>query len=219
MILDEITAATKKRVEICKQRISLEEMKRNACSLPVEDKFPFEIPLRGEKAAFICEIKKASPSKGIIAEDFPYLNIAKEYEEAGADSISVLTEPDYFMGSNKYLEEIHRKVNTPLLRKDFTVDEYMIYEAKVIGASAVLLICSLLSEAVLGEWIELCESLGLSALVEAHDEEEISGGYKELSEASGKNTEKYTVCSGERHPHERRYQGAGTGRCERRSDR
>ena len=140
MILDEITAATKKRVEICKQRISLEEMKRNACSLPVEDKFPFEIPLRGEKAAFICEIKKASPSKGIIAEDFPYLNIAKEYEEAGADSISVLTEPDYFMGSNKYLEEIHRKVNTPLLRKDFTIDEYMIYEAKVIGASAELLI-------------------------------------------------------------------------------
>ncbi|MCI8963050.1 MAG: indole-3-glycerol phosphate synthase TrpC [Eubacterium sp.] len=173
MILDEITAATKKRVEICKQRISLEEMKRNACSLPVEDKFPFEIPLRGEKAAFICEIKKASPSKGIIAEDFPYLNIAREYEEAGADSISVLTEPDFFMGSTKYLEEIHRKVNTPLLRKDFTIDEYMIYEAKVIGASAVLLICSLLSEAVLGEWIELCESLGLSALVEAHDEEEI----------------------------------------------
>lgn len=173
MILDEIAAVTKKRVEVCKQRISLEEMKRNACSLPVEDKFPFEIPLRGEKAAFICEIKKASPSKGIIAEDFPYVDIAREYEEAGADSISVLTEPDYFMGSTKYLEEIHRKVDMPLLRKDFTVDEYMIYEAKVIGASAVLLICSLLSEAVLREWIGLCESLGLSALVEAHDEEEI----------------------------------------------
>ena len=149
MILDEIAAATKKRVEICKQRISLEEMKQKACSLPVGDGFPFEIPLRGGKAAFICEIKKASPSKGVIAEEFPYVDIAKEYKEAGADSISVLTEPDYFMGSTKYLEEIHKNVDTPLLRKDFTIDEYMIYEAKVTGASAVLLICSLLPEAVL----------------------------------------------------------------------
>lgn len=173
MILDEIAAATKKRVEICKQRISLEEMKEKACSLPVGDGFPFEIPLRGGKAAFICEIKKASPSKGVIAEEFPYVDIAKQYKEAGADSISVLTEPDYFMGSTKYLEEIHKNVDTPLLRKDFTIDEYMIYEAKVTGASAVLLICSLLPEAVLRKWIGLCETLGLSALVEAHDEEEI----------------------------------------------
>ncbi|MCI8364337.1 MAG: indole-3-glycerol phosphate synthase TrpC [Eubacterium sp.] len=173
MIIDEIAAATKKRVEACKQKISLEEMRRRACSQPVEDKFPFEIPLRSGKAAFICEIKKASPSKGIIAEDFPYVDIAREYKKAGADSISVLTEPEYFMGSTKYLEEIHRNVDMPLLRKDFIIDEYMIYEAKVNGASAVLLICSLLSETVLREWISLCESLGLSALVEAHDEEEI----------------------------------------------
>ena len=173
MILDEIAAAAKKRVEACKQKISLEEMKQKACSLPVGDEFPFENPLRSGRAAFICEIKKASPSKGIIAEDFPYVDIAREYKEAGADNISVLTEPDYFMGSIRYLEEIHRNVDIPLLRKDFTIDEYMIYEAKVTGASAVLLICSLLSEAVLRKWISLCESLGLSALVEAHDEEEI----------------------------------------------
>ncbi len=173
MILDEIAAATKKRVEACKQKISLEEMKRKARSLPVRAEFPFENPLQSGRAAFICEIKKASPSKGIIAEEFPYVDIAREYKEAGADNISVLTEPDYFMGSTKYLEEIYRNVDLPLLRKDFIIDEYMIYEAKVIGASAVLLICSLLPETVLREGISLCESLGLSALVEVHDEEEI----------------------------------------------
>lgn len=173
MILNEIAAATRKRVEACKQKISQEEMKQKARSLPVDGTFPFEIPLRSGRAAFICEIKKASPSKGIIAEEFPYLDIAREYKAAGADCISVLTEPDYFMGSSRYLEEIHGNVDIPLLRKDFTIDEYMIYEAKVIGASAVLLICSLLPETVLREWIGLCENLGLSALVEAHDEEEI----------------------------------------------
>ena len=136
MILNEIAAATKKRVEACKQKISQEEMKQKARSLPVDGTFPFEIPLRSGRAAFICEIKKASPSKGIIAEEFPYLDIAREYKAAGADCISVLTEPDYFMGSSRYLEEIHGNVDIPLLRKDFTIDEYMIYEAKVIGASA-----------------------------------------------------------------------------------
>ena len=174
MILDEIAAATRKRVERCKHSISLEEMKNKAYSMEVQRTFPFEERLHKECIRFICEIKKASPSKGVIDEAFPYVHIAREYEEAGADCMSVLTEPDYFMGSAGYLEEIHEAVGTPLLRKDFTVDVYMIYEAKVIGASAVLLICSLLDEDTLHRWIGLCDRLGLSALVEAHDEAEIA---------------------------------------------
>lgn len=173
MILDEIAAKTRERVAHCKESVSLEEMKNKALSLPAETGFPFEKQLQKDGVSFICEIKKASPSKGVIAEHFPYLDIAAEYEKIGADCISVLTEPDYFMGSTEYLKQIHEAVNIPLLRKDFTVDEYMIYEAKVIGASAVLLICSLLEEETLREWIALSHSLGLSALVEAHDKEEI----------------------------------------------
>lgn len=174
MILDEIAAKTRERVAECKKKVSLEEMKKKALSLPAETGFPFEKQLQKKGVSFICEIKKASPSKGVIAKHFPYLDIAAEYEKIGADCISVLTEPDYFMGSTKYLQDIQETVNIPLLRKDFTVDEYMIYEAKVIGASAVLLICSLLDEDTLREWIALSHSLGLSALVEAHDEEEIN---------------------------------------------
>lgn len=173
MILEEIAAATRRRVETCRQNISLEEMKEKALSIKTDCTFPFEESLRREKVSFICEIKKASPSKGVIAKDFPYVDIAREYEAAGADCISVLTEPDYFMGSTEYLRRIRGEVKIPLLRKDFTVDEYMIYEAKVIGADAVLLICSLLEEETIREWIGLCDRLGLSALVEAHDSEEI----------------------------------------------
>ena len=123
--------------------------------------------------SFICECKKASPSKGLIAPVFPYLQIARDYEAAGADCISVLTEPKWFLGSDRYLEEIAETVAIPCLRKDFTVDEYMIYEAKLLGASAVLLICSILSEMQIKEYIGICDALGLSALVEAHDEEEV----------------------------------------------
>lgn len=173
MILDEIAAAAKRRVEICRRDISLEQMKQKAYTIKKSGKFPFEDRLRTPEVSFICEIKKASPSKGVIAEHFPYIDIAKQYEEAGADCISVLTEPDYFMGSTEYLREIREVVRTPLLRKDFTVDDYMIYEAKVIGADAVLLICSLLKEETLCHWLELCRELELSALVEAHDKEEI----------------------------------------------
>lgn len=129
--------------------------------------------MRREGLAFICECKKASPSKGLIAEHFPYLEIARDYEHAGADAISVLTEPKYFLGRDSYLQEIAESVNVPCLRKDFTVDEYMIYEAKILGASAVLLIVSLLSPETLKDYIALCDSLGLSALVEAHDEDEV----------------------------------------------
>ena len=135
--------------------------------------FPFEKALRSDDISFICEIKKASPSKGVIAEDFPYIEIARDYETAGAAAISVLTEPFWFLGSDRYLREIADAVNIPLLRKDFTVDEYMIYEAKLLGASAVLLICSLLDRETLARYIEIAHGIGLSALVETHDETEI----------------------------------------------
>ena len=135
--------------------------------------FSFEEALKGEGVSFICEVKRASPSKGLMAEDFPYCEIAKTYEEAGAAAVSVLTEPFYFQGADEYLSRIHETVSLPLLRKDFTVDEYMIYEAKANGASIVLLICSLLKEDVLRRYMEICDSLGMSALTEAHDENEI----------------------------------------------
>lgn len=146
-------------------------MRARAFALPNGD-FSFECALRTPDLSFICECKKASPSKGLIAPDFPYLAIAREYEAAGADCISVLTEPKWFLGSDEYLKEIASQVNIPCLRKDFTVDEYMIYEAKVLGASAVLLICSILTEEQIRQYIGLCDELGLSALVEAHDEAE-----------------------------------------------
>lgn len=135
--------------------------------------FEFENALKKDGISFICECKKASPSKGIIAEDFPYLQIAKEYQTAGADCISVLTEPTKFLGSDDYLREISLEVVVPCIRKDFTVDEYMIYEAKLLGAKAVLLICAILSEDKIAQYIKICDSLGMSALVEAHDEAEI----------------------------------------------
>ena len=171
-ILDELADYARVRTEEAKMKISSEEMRRRAESLPKGD-FPFEQALKKEGISFICECKKASPSKGLIAPDFPYLEIAKAYETAGADAISVLTEPKWFLGSDQYLREIAAEVSIPCLRKDFTVDPYMIYEAKVLGASAVLLICSILSEEQLKEYREIADTLGLSALVEAHDEEEI----------------------------------------------
>ena len=171
-ILDELAEYAKLRVENHKKKISLDEIKKSALSLPKGD-FSFEKALKKDDIAFICECKKASPSKGVIAKDFPYLQIAKDYEKAGADCISVLTEPKWFLGSDEYLKEIANAVSIPCLRKDFTVDEYMIYQAKLLGASAVLLICSILSESQLKEYIAVCETLGLSALVEVHDESEI----------------------------------------------
>lgn len=173
MILDEIAEKTKERVAEQKKHISLEEMKEKAEKMEKNTGFPFKRALQTEDIAFICEVKKASPSKGVIAEDFPYVEIAKEYEEAGAAAISVLTEPYYFQGSNTYLTEITQNVHIPVLRKDFTVDEYMIYEAKVIGASCILLICAILDQKTLNQYLELAHSLGLSVIVEAHDEEEV----------------------------------------------
>lgn len=171
-ILDQLAAHARERTEQAKQRVPLEELKQRALALPKGD-FAFENALRKPGLSFICECKKASPSKGLIAPNFPYLKIAREYEAAGADCISVLTEPKWFLGSDSYLREIASAVSVPCLRKDFTVDEYMIYEAKLLGASAVLLICSILSEEQIREYLGVCDALGLSALVEAHDEAEV----------------------------------------------
>ncbi len=171
-ILRELADYARERTEQAKQRIPLEELKRQAFFLPKGD-FSFENALKKPDISFICECKKASPSKGLIAPDFPYLNIAKEYEQAGADCISVLTEPKWFLGSDQYLKEIAESVSIPCLRKDFTVDAYMIYEAKVLGAAAVLLICAILREEQIREYLSICDDLGLSALVEAHDEKEV----------------------------------------------
>ncbi len=176
-ILDQLAEHARERVAEAEKIISLEEIKLQALSLP-EGNHAFENALKKPHISFICECKKASPSKGLIAPRFPYLQIAKEYEAAGADCISVLTEPKWFLGSNEYLKEIASAVNIPCLRKDFTVDEYMIYEAKVLGASAVLLICSILTEEELCKYLYLCDELGLSALVEAHDETEVRAAVK-----------------------------------------
>lgn len=173
MILETIAQANRERYEKTMQTVSLEEIKQKAFAMGINDEFPFEKALEKNGISYICEVKKASPSKGIIAEDFPYVQIAKEYENAGASAISVLTEPQWFKGDNRFLQEISQNVKIPILRKDFTVCEYQIYEAKVIGASAVLLICALLDTDTIREWIKICDTLGLSALVEAHTEEEV----------------------------------------------
>lgn len=171
-ILDELADYARVRVAEAKLRIPEDVIRAQALALPKGD-FAFEKVLRGNDIRFICECKKASPSKGLIAPDFPYLQIAMDYEAAGADAISVLTEPKWFLGSDEYLQKIAAAVSIPCLRKDFTVDAYMIYEAKVLGASAVLLICSILPEETIREYIGICDTLGLSALVEAHDAEEV----------------------------------------------
>lgn len=171
-ILDELAQTAYKRVAEAKMSLPVDKIKAEALALQ-KGSFEFEKALKKQDISFICECKKASPSKGLIAKEFPYLDIAKEYENAGADCISVLTEPTRFLGSDAYLKEIASTVGIPCLRKDFTVDEYMIYEAKLLGAKAVLLICSILDEKEIAEYIKICDSLGISALVEAHNEGEI----------------------------------------------
>ncbi len=172
MILDHIAAATKKRVEASKAQVPPERIQRLALEAKRGDS-PFEAALSKTGLSFICEVKKASPSKGVIVGDFPYVEIAKAYEAAGADAVSVLTEPEFFLGSTDYLTDIRASINLPLLRKDFIVDAYQLYESKIIGADAVLLICALLDEPALKQYLDICRELGLSALVEAHDEPEV----------------------------------------------
>lgn len=171
-ILEQLAEHAAYRTEQAKKNLPPAEIKNQALSMKKGD-FAFEKALQKPGVSFICECKKASPSKGLIAPEFPYLEIARGYEDAGADAVSVLTEPKWFLGSDTYLREIAAAVSIPCLRKDFTVDEYMIYEAKLLGASAVLLICSILSEAQIREYLAVCDTLGLSALLEAHDEAEV----------------------------------------------
>ena len=173
MILDKIVAATEKRVGDAKANLPLSELQQQVERMPITKEFPFEQALQELDFNFICEVKKASPSKGIIAEEFPYLEIANDYEMAGAAAISVLTEPDFFLGSPQYLQEIVEAVHIPVLRKDFIIDEYQIYEAKLWGASAILLIAAILDDDTMRRFHELADSLGLSCLVEAHDETEV----------------------------------------------
>lgn len=174
-ILDQLAEHARERVALAKRKRP--DICREALALPKGD-FAFERALSGPELAFICECKKASPSKGLIAPEFPYLQIARDYEAAGADAISVLTEPKWFLGSDEYLRDIAANVSLPCLRKDFTVDEYMLYEAKLLGASAALLICAILDEKQVKDYIQICDGLGLSALVEAHDEGEVETALK-----------------------------------------
>lgn len=175
-ILNEIAARTKERIAEEKFKVPLRELisqQNSNLAKHAEEKISFLEALKKPGMSYICEVKKASPSKGLIAPDFPYLDIAKEYEQAGASAISCLTEPFYFQGADRYLQEISQAVNIPVLRKDFTVDEYMLYQAKAFGASAVLLICAILDNSQLKAFGELAQELGLDALVEAHDQWEV----------------------------------------------
>ena len=170
--MQQLADYARERTQAQKQLVSPGEMKEKALSLP-KGSFEFEKALRSPQLSFICECKKASPSKGIISHDFPYLSIARQYSQAGADCISVLTEPKWFLGRNEYLMQISQAVDIPCLRKDFTVDDYMIYQAKILGAKAVLLICSILSANQIKEFIGIADTLGISALVEAHNSDEV----------------------------------------------
>lgn len=201
MILDEIAARTRERVEAEKRRVSPADMRALAAEAAAkrgaeENAFPFRRAVARPGMSFICEVKRASPSRGVIAEQFPYEEIGKEYEAAGADAVSVLTEPFYFKGCDDYLSAIRREVSIPLLRKDFTVDDYMLYQAKCLGADAVLLICAILSPGQLSEYLGIAGDLGLSALVEAHDEKEVEtalGAGAEIVGVNNRNLRDFTV--------------------------
>jgi indole-3-glycerol phosphate synthase len=179
-ILDTLADAARERVAQARETLPLEELREEARAMPRDARPSFKQALSGldplgDSLHFICECKKASPSKGLIAPEFPYQDIAREYEAAGASAISVLTEPTRFLGRDEYLRDIAATVSLPCIRKDFTIDEYQIYEAKTLGASAVLLICSLLDTATIHRYLGICDELGLSALVETHDEAELAG--------------------------------------------
>ena len=187
MILDDIVAKQKIRIEHEKKEKSIEILKQEVSTLPLSENFFFDDSLKNKDFAFICEIKKASPSKGIIVEDFPYIDIAQEYEKAGAAAISVLTEPNFFKGNDIFLKDVADTVNIPVLRKDFIIDEYQIYQAKLIGADAVLLICAILDETTLNKFLNMAKSLKLNCLVETHNEDEIKKALNSGAEIIGIN--------------------------------
>jgi len=186
-ILAEISSVARERVAVAKQKISLDAMKMLAEDSKLGDGEKFLTALKRPELSFICELKKASPSKGIIAEDFPYVEIAREYESAGADCVSCLTEPKYFLGSDKIFCDVRTEISLPMLRKDFTVDEYQIYQAKVMGADAVLLICAILDTTTLEKFLGVCEDLNLAALVETHDAKEIQSSIEAGAKIIGVN--------------------------------
>ena len=186
-ILITLADAAKKRVEASKKTVSEEDMEKQARTLPCATGFPFERALRPAGMSFICECKRASPSKGVISDDVPYLEIAKEYEAAGASAISVLTEPTQFLGEGRFLKDISENVGIPCLRKDFIIDEYMIYEAKTLGASAVLLICSLLNQEDLRRFINICHRLGMTAFCETRTASEIDAAVRAGARVIGVN--------------------------------
>ncbi|MDR1643628.1 MAG: indole-3-glycerol phosphate synthase TrpC [Clostridiales bacterium] len=187
MILEKIAQSARKRVEAAKAKTGMAEIERLAINSARPENFLFEKALGKPGISFICELKKASPSKGLLSADFPYMEIARDYEAAGASAISVLTEPEFFLGSLEYLKEVSEKVSLPTLRKDFCVDMYQIYEARIYGAKALLLICSLLEAEDLKKYVSLAHSLGLSCLVEAHDESEIEKALEAGSRIIGVN--------------------------------
>ena len=191
-MLEEIVEKTKERLTESKESKSLDQLKEEVQNLEITQDFPFKKALSEDEISIIAEVKRASPSKGLIAEDFDYLAIAKEYDEAGASAISVLTEPYFFKGSNDYLKEISQCVSIPTLRKDFVIDEYMIWEAKALGASAVLLIVSILSIVELKKFLDLAHDLGLSAIVETHDGDEIRTALNVGAEIIGVNNRDLT---------------------------
>lgn len=199
MILEELAAYAAERVKRAKEIVSLEEIRKRAYESK-RGAFLFEKAITGAneagQMAFICEVKKASPSKGIISRDFPYMEIAKSYEEAGADCISCLTEPKWFMGSDEIFQHIREQISIPMIRKDFTVDAYQIYEAKCMGADAVLLICALLDTGTIREYLTICHELGMTALVEAHDAIEIASAVEAGARVIGvnnRNLKNFTV--------------------------
>ena len=179
-ILDQLADYARQRVAADQERVPIDALKRLIAdgAVPAREPFAFEAALKKPGLSFICEIKKASPSKGIISEEFPYLEIAREYERAGADAISCLTEPKWFLGSDQIFWDVRETVSVPMIRKDFTVDTYQIYQAKAMGADAVLLICAILSEEEIRRSLALCDELGLSALVEAHDAAELQAAVR-----------------------------------------
>lgn len=175
MFLDRIVATKQLEVEKLQQSFSLTEYERVIEQLPPCRGFIRSLTKehRHRKMGLIAEVKKASPSKGLIREDFEPVKLAQDYADAGADCISVLTDVEYFQGSNEYLSQVKAAVNVPLLRKDFTIDERQIYEARAIGADAILLIAAILTTEQMREFLALSHQLGMDTLVEVHDREEL----------------------------------------------
>lgn len=186
-ILEQLAAHARERVAADQKEIPAEAIREKCAELGPGNGAAFTQALKKPGLSLICEVKKASPSKGVIAEEFPYIRIAEEYEAAGADAISCLTEPKWFLGSDRIFREIRERVKTPMLRKDFTVSTYQIYQARVMGANAVLLICAILGDRELAEYLDLSRELGLAALTEAHDEAEIDRAVRCGAEIIGVN--------------------------------